>query len=332
MAATELQLPQDSLESTPALDRTQSQAAKQLKVRQVREHLAGQDQPVRDLLAATQALEESESDGSAATLQEIIRQQKAARNIGEDLLEDMLKLDSLAGLHLEDRQDRKRALAQLEELVDQVDAVKLKLRKRRQEVEALAASEESTEQSPSDEPRAESETRQEEEHEPEDEEESAEEDQELEDEESSWSGRRPQEEQEEEEDPWNDLRSRLKLKSRELPQAYVVTADTPGLAAQDLNLELEGDLLRIKGLVRPTVQDAAVLRRWLRREPRIEDFAAHGFGRFQEAVRVPGDVDVNGIQASCRHGQLQVVLPRRQPRFPRNCRTSHLRPSMFPAW
>ncbi|CAE7032427.1 unnamed protein product [Symbiodinium natans] len=99
---------------------------------------------------------------------------------------------------------------------------------------------------------------------------------------------------------------------------------------QDLDLQLDGDLLRLAGVARPTVQDAALLRRRLRREPTAEDYAAFGFGRFQEAIRVPADVDASKIQASCRNGQLQLLLPRRPRQFPRGCRTA--RPPMFPMW
>eukprot|EP00434_Breviolum_minutum_P025212 symbB.v1.2.022272.t1/scaffold1968.1/size94324/5 len=72
-------------------------------------------------------------------LDRIEQQQKAARNVGEDLMEDMLSLDSLGNLYQEDRQVRKKALAGIESLVEQVDSAKAMLMKRQKEVEKAMA-------------------------------------------------------------------------------------------------------------------------------------------------------------------------------------------------
>ena len=40
------------------------------------------------------------------------------------------------------------------------------------------------------------------------------------------------------------------------------------------------------------------------------------FGRFSEVVRIPGDADVQGIEASTQQGTLQVVLPQKQRQLP----------------
>lgn len=296
-------------ETAPTLDRTESQVEKQLKVHQVQQRLAGQQQPVRELLAAAGS-PAPRSEAPAEMLEEIIRQQKTARNIGEDLLEDMLKLDSLAGLFQADREVRKLALSQLDDLVDQVDTAKAQLLKKRKELEAMVADEVATdanpaqlekEVSPPQSPTAES----------------------MEPEASRSQNESPRLE---------DIRCRLRLRSQERPQGYVVSANARGVSAEDVDLQLDGDLLRITGFARPTLQDAAFLRSRLRREPSVEDYAAFGFGRFQEAIRVPADVDVSKIQASCHDGQLQLILPRRPRQFPQSYHSLRSRPPMFPVW
>lgn len=297
-------------QTAPTLDRTESQVEKQLKVHQVQQRLAGQQQPVRELLAAAGSPTPS-GEAPAEMLEEIIRQQKTARNIGEDLLEDMLKLDSLAGLYQADREVRKLALSQLDDLVDQVDTAKAQLLKRRKELEAMVDEvaadanpvQLEKEVTPPESPAAES----------------------MEPEASrSYSAEGlPRLE---------EVRCRLRLHSQERPQGYVVSANARGVTAEDIDLQLDGDLLRIMGFARPTLQDAAFLRSRLRREPCVEDYAAFGFGRFQEAIRVPADVDVSKIQASCHDGQLQLILPRRPRQFPQSYHSLRSRPPMFPVW
>ncbi|CAE7761686.1 HSP16.0, partial [Symbiodinium sp. CCMP2456] len=226
----------------------------------------------------------------------------------EDLLEDMLKLDSLAGLYQADREVRKLALSQLDDLVDQVDTAKAQLLKRRKELEAMVevAADANPVQlekevTPPESPAAES--------------------------------REPEASRSYTESPrLEDVRCRLRLQSQERPQGYVVSANARGVSAEDIDLQLDGDLLRIMGFARPTLQDAAFLRSRLRREPCVEDYAAFGFGRFQEAIRVPADVDVNKIQASCHDGQLQLILPRRPRQFPQSYHSLRSRPPMFPVW
>jgi len=53
--------------------------------------------------------------------------QKTARNLGEDALEDMVALDNLSKLFPEDQASRKQAIASLDALLEEVDAVKSKL-------------------------------------------------------------------------------------------------------------------------------------------------------------------------------------------------------------
>lgn len=79
-------------------------------------------------------------DGHVEALQEseqrINALKKQARNLGEDLLEDLLALDKFSGLNAEDRSNRKIAIAGIEALLENVDTSKARLGSLNKEIEA----------------------------------------------------------------------------------------------------------------------------------------------------------------------------------------------------
>mmetsp|Transcript_40776 Transcript_40776/g.64179 ORF Transcript_40776/g.64179 Transcript_40776/m.64179 type:complete len:287 (-) Transcript_40776:79-939(-) len=282
MAAVDVQHPMEAT-YVPAgpLKRSESQVLKQMKVEQVQQRLFHQQEPVRKLLDETDSLLSAAAVDRAAALEVIEQQQKAARNIGEDLMEDMLCLDSLANLFQEDRQVRKKALADIEALVEQVDSAKSMLMKRRKELEALAHAD--TEAAPLAPAAA-----------------------------SAAPAAKPTNER------LAEIRLPLELTSQSLPHAYVVSGFARGLKKEDLTLELRGSTLKINALRLPSPEESAFLERSLRRAPTVEDFMALGrgvFGQIREAIKLPTDVERSRIQATCVDGQLRITLPR-QPRRP----------------
>nr|WHU05694.1 small heat shock protein sHsp17.7 [Dinophyceae sp.] len=121
---------------------------------------------------------------------------------------------------------------------------------------------------------------------------------------------------------WANLKLPLRFQYQNLADGYVGVAELPGLAAEDLKLELDehGSLLRISGFRLPKSIESKALRQHilnkLGRPPAgPEEYlkAGHGsFGRINEALRLPKDVDVHSIEASCRNGVLQLTLPRQR--------------------
>lgn len=87
---------------------------------------------------------------------------------------------------------------------------------------------------------------------------------------------------------------------------YVLRIDLPGLAAADVDIELENDTLVLRGERKP---DPSIPREaYLRAErPR---------GRFALQLAVPATVDRQGVQASHAEGVLEVVLPKRREEAP----------------
>jgi HSP20 family protein len=80
-----------------------------------------------------------------------------------------------------------------------------------------------------------------------------------------------------------------------------VFMDVPGLAADVLEIELENDILAIRG-ERPFPYehrgDAAIRR--------IE----RGFGRFERSLRVPAGLDPDSVQAALADGVLELHIPK----------------------
>jgi HSP20 family protein len=88
-----------------------------------------------------------------------------------------------------------------------------------------------------------------------------------------------------------------------------VYMDVPGLSADKLDIELENDVLSVRG-ERPypyTDGDGS------RGGRRIE----RGFGRFERSLRVPPGLDPNAIEASLADGVLTLKLPKPESQKPR---------------
>src|ERR1700716_3505365 len=90
-------------------------------------------------------------------------------------------------------------------------------------------------------------------------------------------------------------------------EAVTVYMDVPGLRSEDLEIELENDVLTVRG-ERPYPyerdQGSAPAHR-------IE----RGFGRFERSLRVPGGLDPDAIEASLSDGVLTLRIPK--PATPR---------------
>jgi HSP20 family protein len=84
-------------------------------------------------------------------------------------------------------------------------------------------------------------------------------------------------------------------------EGVTVYMDVPGLRSEDIDVELENDILSIRG-ERPFPYedrgDAAIRR--------IE----RGFGRFERSLRVPSGLEPDSVQAALADGVLQLRIPR----------------------
>ena len=84
----------------------------------------------------------------------------------------------------------------------------------------------------------------------------------------------------------------------ESDDAWIVEAEVPGAKREDITVELQGDELAVHGEIKER-ERVGILRRRTRR-----------MGQFDYRVRLPGDVDEEGIEANLDGGVLTVRVPK----------------------
>jgi HSP20 family protein len=77
---------------------------------------------------------------------------------------------------------------------------------------------------------------------------------------------------------------------------WLVSLAVPGVSPDDLTIEVVGRTLRVKGERRVDSQTVPVL----------NEIPA---GSFERELTMPEDIDAKGVEASYRHGVIELVLP-----------------------
>jgi HSP20 family protein len=85
----------------------------------------------------------------------------------------------------------------------------------------------------------------------------------------------------------------------ELPEAFVVTLEVPGVDEADLRIDLDGEDLVVRGVRRPPDVKAESYHRMER-----------SHGSFARAFRLTATVDFERIEAELKDGILRVELPK----------------------
>lgn len=92
----------------------------------------------------------------------------------------------------------------------------------------------------------------------------------------------------------------LRFDVKETPQAYVFTADLPGVDDDDVELTLAGDRMTVAARrERPAERPGEA---WLARERR--------WGRFSRTLTLPVDADPGKVQAGLQDGVLRITVPK----------------------
>ena len=81
---------------------------------------------------------------------------------------------------------------------------------------------------------------------------------------------------------------------------FVVTADLPGVSGSDIDLQIEGDVLTIRG-ERSNQQE---------RDERGYHVMERSSGSFQRSLRLPFEPDPERVTAECQHGVLTIHVPK----------------------
>jgi HSP20 family protein len=87
----------------------------------------------------------------------------------------------------------------------------------------------------------------------------------------------------------------------ETDEAIIVEIELPGVTRKDVHVEVEGDMLRLTGERRATLE----------RRGRHHHYTERRYGHFARQLRLPGSVDREAIQARFHAGILTITLPKK---------------------
>lgn len=93
--------------------------------------------------------------------------------------------------------------------------------------------------------------------------------------------------------------TRAKIDVVEKEGNLLVRADMPGIKPEDIEVQVEGDVLTIRGQHEESHEDKR--ENFLRRERTYRSFA--------RSLSLPPNIDANAIEASCHNGVLEVTIP-----------------------
>lgn len=97
---------------------------------------------------------------------------------------------------------------------------------------------------------------------------------------------------------------RLPIDVREETERFVIEADVPGLAPEDLEIVVTPEQLTLRGTRRAGAESGA-----LRRE--------RGEYKFERSFTLPRGIDLDGVEATLAAGVLALSLPKRASDRPR---------------
>jgi len=86
----------------------------------------------------------------------------------------------------------------------------------------------------------------------------------------------------------------------ETGRELMISAELPGLSENEIEVHLENDVLVIRAEKKFERKD----------EKENYHFMERSYGRFQRALRLPGPVDPDQVQARLEHGVLTVTVPK----------------------
>lgn len=88
----------------------------------------------------------------------------------------------------------------------------------------------------------------------------------------------------------------------ETEEAIIVEVELPGVEPDNVQIEVEGDVLRISG------ERQATMERQDRQYYRVE----RSYGRFERQLPLPASVDREGIRAQFQSGIVTITLPKKR--------------------
>ncbi len=98
----------------------------------------------------------------------------------------------------------------------------------------------------------------------------------------------------------------------ETEEAYRVTLEAPGFREEDLEVTVEGQMLRVRAH-REYEHEEDNVRYWVRERSR---------GEFERVFMIPDTVDTDNIEVHYWNGILEITLPKREAARPRRLKIS----------
>jgi HSP20 family protein len=94
---------------------------------------------------------------------------------------------------------------------------------------------------------------------------------------------------------------------RETEDAFVVTAELPGLSREDIQITLENNILRVSG------------ERKFERDEKQDNYhrIERSYGAFTRSFALPSQVDADRVQAAFKDGVLTITVPKAEAARPR---------------
>lgn len=93
---------------------------------------------------------------------------------------------------------------------------------------------------------------------------------------------------------------------------YLVQAFLPGVSAEDLDIQIENNIVTIKGEIK--IETDENIRYLVKERPS---------GIFQRAIELPDDVEADNVKAELKNGVLTVQLPKSEMAKPRKIKISN---------
>jgi HSP20 family protein len=111
---------------------------------------------------------------------------------------------------------------------------------------------------------------------------------------------------------WRETRLFPLLNVWETDEAYLISAEIPGMNVDDLEVKIDGDTLTLKGerKVAEVPENASFHRR------------ERATGIFQRSLTLPGKVDSENVNATYKNGVITVMLQKEKAAQPRQISVS----------
>ena len=90
---------------------------------------------------------------------------------------------------------------------------------------------------------------------------------------------------------------------RESDKEYVVAMDVPGMAKENISIEVSGNTIYVSG-------ERKQEREHRDKEGHRSHVTERRFGRFERSFKLPSDADVSHVKATCDGGVLEIEIPK----------------------